>query len=112
MKQKLKALVSSFLTVRNLKKPSVCFFDWGVEEGILCAVAESAEEQGREAGKMVLEILAGKKAQDIPVVTGHQEISMVNLETAQKLELDIPDALLHLIERIIQGFSIDPQRWT
>ena len=89
-------------TVANSRIPIIGFLTFTVDDGSLCGFLESAAEQGRLAGKIATEMLDGKTAQDIPMVTGVEGQTMVNLATARQLGIEIPETLLKTID-IVKG---------
>jgi len=76
----------------NSQKPTVGFADFAIDDGVLCGVAESPKEHGFEAAQIAKQILAGKKASDFPVKTAKKGTVMFNLETAERLgiEMEVP----------------------
>jgi ABC-type uncharacterized transport system substrate-binding protein len=63
--------------------------DFAIKDGVLCGVAESGEEHGYLSAQMVLQILEGKAAGDIPMRTAKKGTVMFNANTARKLGFDI-----------------------
>jgi ABC-type uncharacterized transport system substrate-binding protein len=49
-------------TIDNSTLPVVGFLDFVVEDGALCGIVESAEEQGLRAGQLARMILQGRRA--------------------------------------------------
>jgi ABC-type uncharacterized transport system substrate-binding protein len=86
-------------TIDNSALPVVGFLDFVVENGALCGVVESAEEQGLRAGQLAKMILGGRRASEFPIVEGgvHGR-KMINIDTAQKLGIAVPDYLYKLVE--------------
>jgi ABC-type uncharacterized transport system substrate-binding protein len=78
-------------TMANNRKPTVGFYDFAVKDGILCAFAVSPEEQGLVAADMASQILAGKKATDLPMMVGQDGAVMVNKDTAKNLGIQISE---------------------
>lgn len=87
-------------TIRNLKKPSIGFADFGIEGGILLGRTESGFEQGELAAQKVVEIIQGKNASEIPIDYGHKGLILINRKTAAKLGIDI-SPLKSIADRII-----------
>jgi ABC-type uncharacterized transport system substrate-binding protein len=86
-------------TIANSALPVVGFLDFVVENGALCGVVESGEEQGLCAGRLAKMILGGKKASEFPIV--EQEVNsrkILNIDTAQKLGIAVPDYLYQFVE--------------
>jgi len=80
-------------TAENTSIPSLGFFDYTVADGALCGVIQTGFEHGTLAAGMALRILDGERAGDIPIVEKTQGLTMLNLKTARKLRISIPDAL-------------------
>jgi len=76
-------------TVENLTKPSVGFADFIIEGGILIGNVESGFEHGELAARKTLDIVNGKKAEEIPVSTAHNGLILVNAKTANRLFINI-----------------------
>jgi ABC-type uncharacterized transport system substrate-binding protein len=89
-------------TVAHSRIPIIGFITFAVDDGSLCGFLESAMEQGTLAGKIANQMLDGKTAQDIPMVTGVEGQTMVNLATARQLGIEIPESLLKTID-IVKG---------
>ncbi len=69
--------------------------DYAIEAGALCGVVQSGEAQGLKAGKMVKQILSGRKPGEIPVERNLNGRRFLNLATAQQLRLPLgPEVLL------------------
>lgn len=88
-------------TIDNCTIPTIGFFDFTIEEGLLCGVAESGEEHGYEAGKMAFGLLSGRNISQYPVKQGEKRIKMINLKTAEKLKIQINDKVLKSADKII-----------
>jgi ABC-type uncharacterized transport system substrate-binding protein len=86
-------------TIDNSALPVVGFLDFVVEDGALCGVVELAEEQGLRAGQLAKMILGGRRASEFPIIEGgiHAR-KMLNIDTAQKLGIAVPDYLYKLVE--------------
>ncbi|MGD0784965.1 MAG: ABC transporter substrate binding protein [Sedimentisphaerales bacterium] len=91
-------------TLDNSALPVIGFLDFVIEDGALCGVVESAEEQGLRAGQIAKAILGGKKPSEFPIVEGgvHGR-KMLNIDTAQKLGIAVPDSLYKLVEIVHTG---------
>ncbi|GAB7080566.1 ABC transporter substrate-binding protein [Megalodesulfovibrio paquesii] len=70
--------------------PTIGFSDIAMEHGLLCGILESGQEQGFLAGTMVQEVLAGVPAGQLPPQINKQGVVMLNLRTAERLQLHIP----------------------
>jgi len=89
-------------TVANAKVPLVGFFDFAVEGGMLCGAVESGREFGQEAAKMAMELLQGKDIKDIPVKISTVGIRMLNMSTARRLGIAVPEDVLPTIEKVFE----------
>ena len=86
-------------TIENSSLPVVGFLDFVVEDGALCGIVESAEEQGLRAGQLARMILEGREASEFPVIeTGLHGRKMLNIDTARKLGIVVPDGIYRLLE--------------
>jgi ABC-type uncharacterized transport system substrate-binding protein len=73
-----------------------------VADGALCGVIQTGFEHGTLAAGMALRILDGKRAGDIPIMDKTQGLTMLNLKTARKLRIGIPDALLQEATALVE----------
>jgi ABC-type uncharacterized transport system substrate-binding protein len=89
-------------TVAESSVPIIGFFIFAVDDGALCGFLESGVEHGFRAGQMAAEILRGKSAGAIPIVTALEGQSMLNLKTAQKLNLTVPDSITGGIDVLVE----------
>ncbi len=86
-------------TLANSRVPVVGFLDFAIEDGALCGMVESPEEQGLRAGQLARMILGGRKPSEFPIVeSGLHGRKMLNLDTAEKLGIRVPDFLGELVE--------------
>ncbi len=83
-------------TVANSKKPLVGVYDFAVREGAVFGITESAKEHGQESARLTREILAGKKAGDLPITTAKHGLVLFNLTSAKTIGVEIPFDLLEL----------------
>lgn len=89
-------------TVANTSKPILGYWPFSVEDGALCAVVVDPYEHGKVAALMSKQILAGKKAGDLPIVTNIDGYVIVNLKTADHLNIDMPFEVLQSADKIIE----------
>jgi ABC-type uncharacterized transport system substrate-binding protein len=89
-------------TVDHSCIPVIGFFPLAADDGALCGHFETGVEHGLLSGRMVLEILGGKKAGEIEMVTAMRGRSMLNLRTAEKFGLSVPDSLIKRIEVLVE----------
>ena len=89
-------------TVENSEIPVVGFLDFTMKDGAFGGYIESGFEQGFRAGEIALEILSGKSAKDFPLVTALEGESMLNLKTAGKLGVTIPEDIMKTIDIVVE----------
>ncbi len=83
-------------TVAHTTKPLVGVFDFAVRDGCVFGITESAQEHGQESGRMAREILAGRKAGELPIITAKNGLILFNLKSAKSIGVQIPFELLEL----------------
>ena len=88
-------------TVANSRIPIVGLFIFTVDDGALCGFLESGVEHGFRAGQMALELLGGKSAADVPLVTALEGQSMLNMATARKFGISVPGEALRATDIVI-----------
>jgi len=79
-------------TAENARIPTMGYFEFGVEDGLLLGVVESGEEQGEKAAQYALEILRGVPIRSLPVCKANRGKKMFNVQTAQRLEIVLPES--------------------
>lgn len=75
--------------VAHMTKPVVSFFANDIEAGFLLGHVHSGYEHGELAAKKALEILKGKKANEIPITTARGGLIVINAKTAGQFDIDI-----------------------
>jgi hypothetical protein len=86
----------------DYKLPTVGFYDSAATSGLLCGVSVSMREQGRAAGQIARELLAGKKPTDFAVKpTDHGRIQL-NLRTAEHLGIQIPYGVIKRADVVVR----------
>lgn len=86
----------------DYKLPTVGFYDSAAASGLLCGVSVSMREQGRVAGQIARELLAGKKPVDFAVKpTDHGRIQL-NLRTAEHLGIQIPYGVIKRADVVVR----------
>lgn len=89
------AAIDSILSVTNSHKiPAFATDVGGVAHGCVAGYVYDRQELGKKAGQLVIEILNGKRAGDIPIVQVHPLKIQVNKTAAAKIGLEIPPDLL------------------
>lgn len=64
-----------------------------VEQGVLAVRAASHKTMGYKAGQMVVKILQGEKASNLPVTIEHKMDLAINLTSASKVGITLPEDL-------------------
>jgi ABC-type uncharacterized transport system substrate-binding protein len=77
-------------TRANNRLPEFTFFDFAVNDGVLCGRVSSGYEQGKAGAAIAVRILAGENPADIAIEKPIQGISMINQTRAGELHLTIP----------------------
>ncbi len=65
-----------------------------ISEGALAALGPNQYEVGRQTAKMLLQILAGEKAANMPIVYPDKTELFINLKVAKELGIVIPDSAI------------------
>ncbi len=81
-------LKASSWYLRNIQKPEVVVAKFGVEEGFLCTVDDSAFKQGYEAMKLAHKILVGANPAELSVYSPTRGPFIVNRKRAKMLGLE------------------------
>lgn len=105
-------MVSDTLTVLNRKRvmefavnnrlPAIYEFGFLVRDGGLMSYGPNLPETGRRVGALVVRILRGARAADLPLEQPTHFEFVVNLKTAKSLGLDFPPALLSRADEVIE----------
>ncbi len=82
--------------------PIFCFTSATSEQGAMISVARDYHDMGMEAGKMSMEIMAGKNPAQMPIIPLPQHRLIVNLAAAKKLGQEVPKALVDRADKVIQ----------
>ena len=85
-------------TLENNRLPEFGLFDFTIEEGALCGVTQSGEEQGRAAAEIAVKILEGIKPKDIPIKNPKKGIPIINIKRAESLNIKIPEDVFEEVE--------------
>ncbi len=80
--------------IKNSKKPEVTANLFSVKMGLLCSYGETGWQYGIVAGRMAVEILGGKKVNDIPIVQSLRGLRAINRKRAKMLKITIPPDLI------------------
>jgi ABC-type uncharacterized transport system substrate-binding protein len=88
-------------TVDHCGVPVVGFLVFAVDDGAMCGLAESGTEHGMLAGKLAGTILDGTPAGTLPIVTATEGQSMLNLDSAHRLGIDVPAAVIEATNVVV-----------
>ncbi len=88
---------------RHIRKPTLGFADYARDDGTLCGIIESGEEQGFLAGEMARGLMEhGGNAGALPLRVNKKGLVLLNLRTAQRLGLLIPYEIIKAGGVVIQ----------
>lgn len=91
-----------FESVRRLRIPMTSFIVANVPDGVLFAYATSLHENLAKAATYVDKILKGASPSDLPIEQPTNFELVLNLKTAQALNLTIPRSILVRADRVIE----------
>ena len=89
-------------TVENTIKPVIGLWSFAVEDGAFFAVTVDPREHGRVAARMAIDILGGKSADEIPMVTNQEGFVIVNTKNAKRFDLDPKIDIELIADRVIK----------
>jgi ABC-type uncharacterized transport system substrate-binding protein len=81
-------------TTQAVRVPTLGFFDFGIEGGLLIGQTESGFEHGECVANFALKILRGTPPSSIPVRKANVGILLINRDAASRLQIQIPVDLL------------------
>ena len=92
-----------YLLMETMQRGQVllAFSEELVDRGALAAVAPSYRQVGRQAAALVKRVLAGVSPKTVPIQDAHGFVS-VNLRTAERLRVSIPDAVLKQAIKVVR----------
>jgi putative ABC transport system substrate-binding protein len=98
------AVVQQMLLFSYRRKiPLLGLSDRHAQMGALFSLSfASGEDIGRQAGELAQAILTGRPAAEVPYTSARKLLLTVNLKTAQKLGLEVPQAILGRATNVIQ----------
>jgi putative ABC transport system substrate-binding protein len=94
------ALPAVLKIAQKNKTPVFSTFIDGVKAGALAGVAHDEYAIGKKTGNMVVQILRGKKAGDIPVADPTDVETAININTAKRLGVDINKETLKQFSKV------------
>lgn len=86
----------------NNRLPAIYEFSFLVRDGGLMSYGPNLPETGRRVGDLVVRILRGAKAADLPLEQPTHFEFVVNLRTAKSIGLDLPPTLLSRADEVIE----------
>ncbi len=89
-------------TVANSKVPVVAAVGEDVDAGALYTILTSEKAWGAQVGALVLKIVGGTPAAEIPIETVSKGALIINSKTALQYKIDIPYDILSIAERIVE----------
>ena len=105
-------MVSDTLTMLNRKRvmefaesnrlPAIYEFGFLVRDGGLMSYGPNLPETGRRVGDLVVRILRGARAADLPLEQPTHLEFVVNLKTAKNIGLNFPPTLLSRADEVIE----------
>ncbi len=73
-----------------------------VKAGALFSLAWNDKDVGRQAGELALRVLAGENPRYIPITTPRMIYLILNLRTAEQINLDIPPHIVSVAKEVYQ----------
>ncbi len=92
-----------YWTKNNCIVPTMGMRDFAIADGVLCGVVESSEDHGREAAAYAAALLKGVDIKNLPVKISGTGLTMVNLDTAKRLGVSIPESALREAKKVFQA---------
>jgi putative tryptophan/tyrosine transport system substrate-binding protein len=93
-------LVMEFAMTRRL--PAIYEFGFLARDGGLMSYGPNLRETGRRVGDLVVRILRGARAADLPLEQPTHFEFVVNLKTAKSIGLDLPPSLVSRADEVIE----------
>ncbi|MCK4224580.1 MAG: ABC transporter substrate-binding protein [candidate division Zixibacteria bacterium] len=73
-----------------------------VKAGALFTLAWNDKDVGRQSGELALKVLAGEKPSQIPITTPRMIFLILNLRTAEQINLEIPPHIVSVAKEVYQ----------
>ena len=73
-----------------------------VKAGALFTLAWDDKDVGRQSGELALRVIAGEDPKDIPITTPRMIYLILNLRTAEQINLDIPPHIVSVAKEVYQ----------
>jgi putative ABC transport system substrate-binding protein len=84
------------------KLPTVFLFSQAVEAGGLIAYGPDVNEMSRRAARLLIRVLNGAQPAELPIERPTHFHLVVNVKTAQVLELSVPASLLARADKVTE----------
>jgi len=93
----------AIISAANARKLPTMFHQQGVvERGALASYSADFNEVGRVAARFVRRVLSGARPADLPVEAMDKFLFAINLKTAKKIGLSIPESLLVRADKVFE----------
>jgi putative ABC transport system substrate-binding protein len=93
----------SIAQIANAKKIPVFVSDTDmIDQGALAALGPNQYEIGRQTAKLLLQILAGEQAENLPILFPEQTELVINGKIAKELNIVIPDSVINEASKVLQ----------
>jgi putative tryptophan/tyrosine transport system substrate-binding protein len=89
------------LAIRS-RLPSICAREDYAENGCLMAYGPSYSNEGRDGARYIDKILKGAKPSDLPVEQPTKFELVINLKTAKRIGVGIPQSVLNYADKVIE----------
>jgi len=73
-----------------------------VKAGALFTLAWDDKDVGRQSGELALKVLSGKEPKDLPITTPRMIYLILNLRTAEQINLKIPPHIVRVAKEVYQ----------
>ncbi len=95
---------TQYLLLYTLRNGIPCMgpFTSFVKAGALFTLTWNDKDVGRQSGELALRILAGEDPQQIPITTPRMIYLILNLRTAEQINLDIPPHIVSVAKEVYQ----------
>ena len=89
------------ILMKTYEKPIIGANQYHVEDGALCAVVKTGQEQGRTAAEMLLKALQGTPVSDIKITQNYQGRRVINVTTMKALGIK-PKAIILVGAKLVR----------
>lgn len=81
---------------KNARMPTTGNWDFQVKDGLLVSAADTGEQQGLYAARLAVEILRGRKAGELHLITPPDGVPVINMKTAGRLGIRVPQKMVNM----------------